>query len=115
MFRTRPRRKTFSPWMEKQCWERFAALSCRAGTSLVTILNSFATMVPWRKTSLRLSATTDRTDRHGDDDQLGRPGGDSYDRRAGAREAHGGAKAEGGADCSAGIESRRAKSEACLL
>jgi cytochrome P450 len=35
----------------KKSWERFAALSCRAGTSLATIPRSFATMVPWRKTS----------------------------------------------------------------
>jgi hypothetical protein len=27
MFRTRLRRKTSSRWMEKKCWERFAALS----------------------------------------------------------------------------------------
>ena len=27
--------------MEKKCWERFAALSCRAGTSLATILREF--------------------------------------------------------------------------
>jgi hypothetical protein len=57
--RTRPRRKTFSRWMEKKCWERFAAWSWRAGTSLATILKNFATMVPWRKTSLRPSATTE--------------------------------------------------------
>ena len=37
------------------------------------------------------------------------------DRRAGTGEAHGGAKTEGGADRCAGIEGRRAKSEARLL
>ena len=37
------------------------------------------------------------------------------DRRAGAGEAHSGAKTEGGTDCGAGIESRRAKSEASLF
>src|SRR4249919_154521 len=50
--------------MEKKFWERFAALSFRAGTSSATILNSFATMVPWRKTSLQPSATTE-SDRSG--------------------------------------------------
>ena len=52
-------KETSSPSMEKKCWERFGALNFRAGTSLATILKSFATMVPWRKTSLRPSATTD--------------------------------------------------------
>jgi hypothetical protein len=88
----------FHQWIEKKCWERFAALSYPAGTSLATILRSFATMVRWRKTSLRPSPRWNRTDRFGDYDQLGRPGGDSQDLRAGAGEAHGGAKTEGGAD-----------------
>jgi hypothetical protein len=53
------KKENFQPGMEKKCWERFAPLSFRAGTSLATIPRSFATMVRWRKTSLRPSATMD--------------------------------------------------------
>jgi len=52
------------------------------------------------------SSASEWTDRHGDDDQLGRPGGDSNDRRPGAGEADGGAKTEGGTDCCTGIPVR---------
>ena len=94
--------------MEKKCWERFAALSYRAGTSLATILKSFATMVPWRKTSLRPSAKTasDRSARR--HDQLWRLGGDSHGRGAGAGEAHGGAKTEEGTNYCNGVAARGA-------
>jgi Tfp pilus assembly protein PilN len=55
------KKETFSPWMEKKSWERFAALSCQAGTSLATILKSFATMVPWRRTFCGLRPRWNRT------------------------------------------------------
>jgi hypothetical protein len=52
-------KEIFKPVDGEEVLERFAALNCRAGTSSATILKSFATMVPWRKTSLRRSATTE--------------------------------------------------------
>src|SRR5262249_40143444 len=53
------RRKQLDRWqVEKKWWERFVVWRFRGGTSLATIPKSFGTMVPWRKTSLRLSATT---------------------------------------------------------
>ena len=38
---------------------KIRGLNCQAGTSLATILNSFATMVLWRKTSMRPPVTTE--------------------------------------------------------
>ena len=81
-----------------------AAVSYRAGTSSAAILKSFATMVPWRKTSLPLSATTEweKSGRRRRSTLVTWRG--FYDRRAGAGEAYGGAKTEGGAGCAgAGI------------
>ena len=80
-----------------------------------TILKSFATMVRWRKTSLRPSAKTasDRSARRRRSTLATWRG--FLCRRAVAGEAHGGDKTEGGADCGAGIEGRRANSEVRYL
>jgi hypothetical protein len=51
-------KENFQPVDGEEVLEKFAALSYQAGTSRATILRSFATMVRWRKTSLRPSATT---------------------------------------------------------
>jgi hypothetical protein len=66
--RTRPRRKTSSQWMEKKCWERFAALSFRAGTSLATILKS-RHYGPSARLSIGLRPCRRDRDRLRDDDQ----------------------------------------------
>jgi len=53
------KKENFQPVDGEGVLGKIRALSCRAGTSSATILNSFATTVPWRRISLRPSATTE--------------------------------------------------------
>src|SRR5262249_59691688 len=94
--------------MEKKCWERFAAWSFRVGTLLATILRSFATMLRWRKTSMRPSGMTE-SDRSARRPQLinsGDMAGIMHDCAPGAGEGTGGLHRRG-ADCCTRIAAAR--------